>query len=178
MKNNQGFTLIELIVVIAIMGIVAGVSTSTMSSVSNQELKDFVNAYDALLSECKVETMSGMPDPGIRIIREEREYRAVFYKTVVTKDDDGNSITTEEIVRKEYLGPISLDVVCTYVDNASAEHTYAGDLSISFDRSTGEIKTSLPAGTQVSLLKYSISNGRKTYHVELIPATGYHRIVQ
>ena len=42
MKNNRGFTLIELIVVIAVMSIIAGVSSSVISSVSNQELKNFV----------------------------------------------------------------------------------------------------------------------------------------
>ena len=49
MKNNKGFTLVELIVVIAIMAIIAGVSSSTISIISKQELKDFTNNQDAML---------------------------------------------------------------------------------------------------------------------------------
>ncbi len=113
MKNNQGFTLIELIVVIAIMGIIAGISGSSLSGVSNQELKNFVNTYDAMLSECKVETMSGMPDPMLEIMVVEKdgndEYEAILYET-----EKRNNAVSKTIVKEEYLGEDYLDFTCTY----------------------------------------------------------------
>lgn len=157
MKNNQGFTLVELIVVIAIMSIIAGVSSNVMSSVSNQELKDFVNSYDAMLSECKVETLSGMPSPSLKIVVEDGEYRAVLYKN-----------GTE--VKKQYLGEDYL--TCKFYTADGTEKS--GSLSISYDRSTGAITTSIEDVTKVS-----VSNKKgTTYSVELIPQTGYHKVVR
>ena len=173
MKNNQGFTLIELIVVIAIMAIIAGISGRSLSSVSNQEAKDFINTYNALLSECKVETTSGMPSPGIRLQIKDGEYQAVLYKTVIEEEDDGSVTQREEIVRTEVLGEDHL--ICkfgakeaTYEELSKFERNTT--LDVKFDRATGQINT--------TFTKISISNGRKIYYIELIPETGYHRIVQ
>ena len=157
MKNNRGFTLIELIVVIAVMSIIAGVSSSVISSVSKQELKNFVNSYDAMLSECKIETLSGMKNPSLSIVVEDGEYRAVLYENGV-------------VVKKEYLGEDYL--TCKFYTSDGTENT--GTLTIRYDRTTGTMTTS-PSGVS----KVSVSNKKgTTYSVELIPQTGYHRVVR
>lgn len=165
MKNNRGFTLIELIVVIAVLAIIAGISGGTMGSVSKQELKDFVNAYDAMLSECKIETLSGMNNPYLRIVNEENEYRAVLYE----KSNGNGSGGT--IVKKQYLGEDYL--TCKYY-KADGTEIQSNSLTIWYDRTTGAMKTNL-----AGVVKVSVSNKKgMTYSVELIPQTGYHRVAQ
>ena len=164
MKNNKGFTLVELIVVIALMAIIAGVSSYTISTVSNQELKDFANNYDAMLSQCQIETMSGMRNPVLEIaVNRDGEYRATLYST--TTRNDGS--TVREVVKSQYLGEDYL--VCKYDETTLAR---TDTLTVQFDRSTGEITTNKGFKT------ISVSNGRGTYKVQLVPETGFHKVTQ
>ena len=91
------------------------------------------------------------------------------------EEQNGSVTQREEIVRTEFLGNDYL--TCTFVKKDSQDQTpvtfnknYNGTLDVSFNRATGEINT--------IFTKISISNGRKSYSIELIPETGYHRIVQ
>lgn len=163
MKNNKGFTLVELIVVIAIMAIIAGVSSSTISIISKQELKDFTNNLDAMLCQCKVETMSGMTDPVLEISIKDDEYRATLYEMAL--QNDGSRV--KQVVKSQYLGEDYL--VCKYDETTLAR---TDTLTVQFDRSTGEITTNKGFKT------ISVSNGRGTYKVQLVPETGFHKVTQ
>lgn len=163
MKNNKGFTLIELIVVIAVMSIIAGVSSNIVSSVTKQELKDFVNNYDAMLTQCKVETLSGMSEPILELKIENGEYRAILSK----KEQKADGSFTRTVVKNQYLGEDYLE--CSF-DLDGSLHTLSGGttVKISYNRSTGELNQKL---NQVS-----VSDGRTTYYVIFTPETGYHKI--
>ncbi len=154
MKNNKGFTLIELIVVISLMVIIAGVSSRTLGTVSNQELKDFANNYDSMLSQCQIETMSGLPQAQLEIVISDGEYRAILYSGT-------------EVIKSQFLGETHL--TCEY---DGTKLTTGTKLVVKFDRSTGEITTN------PSFKKLSVSNKRGTYNVELVPQTGYHKVTQ
>ena len=168
MKDNRGFTLVELIAVIAVMAIIAGVSTTVLSSVSHREMKNFLHAYDAMLSECKVETLSGMPSPSLKLVFEDKEYKAVLC------DKNGNKI------KEEYLGEYVLK--CTVSGTAytfQKNDTSKTLLTVRYDRNTGALTATHPDGTNISN-KFEISVANKkgvTYSIELIPQTGYHKIL-
>ena len=166
MKNNKGFTLVELIVVIAIMAIIAGVSSSTISIISKQELKDFTNNLDAMLCQCKVETMSGMTDPVLEISIEDDEYRATLYEMAL--QDDGSRV--KQAVKSQYLGEDYLK--CSYVKEGSAvNYTGNGVISFKYNRNTGEL-------VDKTITKVSVSDKTGTFSIEFVPQTGYHKIIR
>ena len=165
MKNNKGFTLVELVVVIALMAIIAGVSSTVISITSKQELKDFTNNLDAMLCQTKVETMSGMVDPVLEISIRDGEYRATLYHTVI----HDNGLREKEPVKSQYLGQEYL--TCTF-ERGDEVTTYTGFGVISFryDRNTGELEDKL-------LTKVSVSSELGEFSIEFVPQTGYHKIV-
>ena len=193
MKNNQGFTLIELIVVIALMAIIAGLSGgSSLRNVSNQELKDFVKAYDAMLSECKIKTMCGESDLKVELDIQQGEYNATLYRDL--NGDGRYGANDDEEIEHQKLKSKKLQFEC--IDNTQKKTEENTDeesvteepkqhqnykIVVSFDRITGKI-TVVDVLTNTNILYkltlLSISNGVKTYSMELILETGYHSIVQ
>ena len=144
MKNNRGFTLIELIAIIAVMAIIAGVSTGVMSNVSHREMKNFLHAYDAMLSECKVETLSGMKNPSLKLIFDDEEYKAVLY-------ENGTQ------VKEEYLGKYILACTIATQEFTPQKNTPQKTLlTIQYDRTTGAMTATLSDGSQISN-KFQIS---------------------
>ena len=161
MKNNKGFTLVELVVVIAMMAIIAGVSSTVISTVSKQELKDFTNNLDAMLCQTKIETMSGMPDPALEISIKDGEYRATLYKN--------SSSTAREVIKSQYLGDDYLK--CTYVSDGNVNnYTGNGVISFKYNRNTGEL-------IDKTITDVSVTSKLGTYSIQFVPQTGYHKSV-
>lgn len=165
MKNNKGFTLVELVVVIAMMAIIAGVSSTVISTVSKQELKDFTNNLDAMLCQTKIETMSGMTDPVLEISVRNGEYRATLYQMAL--QSDGSRV--KEPVKSQYLGDDYLK--CTYTSEGNViNYTGSGVISFKYDRNTGEL-------INKKITDISVTSKLGTYTIQFVPQTGYHKIV-
>lgn len=158
MKNNKGFTLVELIVVIAMMAIIAGVSSSVISIVSKQELKDFTNNLDAMLCQAKVETMSGLPDPALEISIIDGEYKATLYK---------NYNSSKNEVKSQYLGEDYLTCSVPGITMGPGKK-----IVFAYDRNTGELKDDTIKTLQVS------DQSGATFKIEFIPQTGYHKVIK
>lgn len=174
MKNNKGFTLVELVVVIALMAIIAGVSSYMLSAVTNQELKDFANNYDSMLSQCQIETMSGMQNPVLELTQNnDGEYMATLYRTVIV---EGNQ--RREVVKSQYLGEDPL--ICFYNVEDDSQTFNLGRyerLSLTFDRSTGEITTKIGNNAYKITRIGAIDKRNLSYGIDLVPETGYHKVV-
>jgi prepilin-type N-terminal cleavage/methylation domain-containing protein len=61
-RNNRGFTLVEILVVVAILGALIGIISMSVSSVFSERAKRCASEADAYISMCKVNCMSRAGD--------------------------------------------------------------------------------------------------------------------
>ncbi|MGM9521965.1 MAG: type II secretion system protein [Oscillospiraceae bacterium] len=166
--NDHGFTLVELIVVIAILGILAGVMSYSVNQIFSSQARKFADEYDALLTQCRVCTLGGAGSP-------------VYVELCQDSSGDFYGVLYEggaEVSRKK-LGGASLS--CTFQVDGGTEFSISSSrsLCIGYNRSTGaflalnSVGTGLNTGLSGHCTEVCIAN---KITITLVPSTGYHKI--
>lgn len=132
--NNGGFSLVELIVVIAIGVILASAVGISISSVLGVSVKQCARNIESVLNKTKVSTM-GKDSVKVEIYKNDIAGGddAYYYRLYV----NGNVSETKKIGRS------SLEISYSMEQDYSAKQTLAGSdkISIEFNRSSGSQKT-------------------------------------
>ncbi len=153
MKNNKGFTLLEVIIVIAIIATMSTVFVSTMSQNTTTELNRAVSSTASLLSHGKVATLSGEPVVTVVIWGDDVGFHGGVYS-------DGRTQSEEMLIKS--------GTIVTYTSSSGTNTLGEGDtLSITFNRQTGAFES--PAG--ISNITFKAGNVVRS--VEITPTTGY-----
>ena len=131
MKNNKGFSLIELIVVIAIIAVLVGASSVGISVLWGFYPKECANNLEAKLNKTRIDSM-GKANMALELYQGSD---GSYYADLVTYDSSGavSSTTSEKIGRKS--------LTITYKDTTGATGTLGTDhIAVCYDRSSGALK--------------------------------------
>ncbi len=180
-NDNKGFSIIELIAVIAILAIIVGMLASSLNYIGNSQAKALANAIKTAVGQTRIQTMG--------------KYESYLY---MYKGSDGRYYKetwrksgADDPVReaKELLGK-DKPVVKYYVKGDATAHELDGGagnaLFITFDRSNGKEVSgrALPAGcsdsagntmdTMSTVLceKIVVTYGTIEYDITIVPETG------
>lgn len=197
--NNKGFTLVELIVVIAIMVVVAGMSTLSVSILTGSDAKQACEKISAQLNEVKTGSMSRysedlnivfVEDPTAYDWADKKGYYAVKQITTMTKNSS-TGMPEEELLSVEHRYICSSRVSMDFQYSTGSCEVTPEDgkgIGFTFDRATGlfgNVKTNLSVQADGSVStatvnaepkNLDIKSGLKTYHIRFINETGKHEI--
>lgn len=154
--KNSGLTLIELLIVIVIMGIVAGFVCLSVSNVGSSAARKAATDLDHLLSRCR---SAGLSRAGLSYIN-----------IMPTADGGFEAVYVESDLEAERLALGGKRVTCTY---NQAQAIAMDGIKISFQRSSGAERVD-GGFTEVSTI--SFSGGGAEYKVNIEPATGSHSV--
>lgn len=162
-RNNRGFTLVEIVVVVTILGVLVGLTAMSISSVFSARARRCATELDSYISMCRVNSMSRAGS--IKIVLDtdaNGSIRGSYYENDVVKD---TAVFSDTRVFAEFT-----------IGGVSTPLSSSDPLTLSFNRSTGGFNPQgNVAGVPVYCTSISISSGR-TYVITLIPSTGNHFI--
>lgn len=186
MKDNKGFSLVELIIVVAIMAILLGMVFYSFSLMVGQYARECANNTSAVLDKEKNYALakSATVDCYVEIVKRENDgYYARYYvpKSAITQ----NEWVLEE---EQKLGKHKVEMTFTLENTGDVTLDADTSVKIVFNRSSGAFKGavvddgsdgdagSLPDMSAPGIekcTKITIIHGR-TYEIQLYPSTGKH----
>lgn len=152
--NNKGFSLIELIVTIAIMGILVGAAVVTVSMLDSSYVEDAERGIKDSLSLARTKSMSVVAkDWYVAIKKESSEYYTYLYKVIEEVVEEGGVDTTVEkdiLIEKRNIGK---KITIKYGVDKDSMLTVEGtnELELHYDSATGKIKEVTYAGSPVTI---------------------------
>lgn len=162
-NNDLGYTLVELIVVIAIMAVITGVVSLSVSMIFSQDANKSAKIIDDELAEARMLSMS---KSGILVLVIHTKTDPSQNTLEITRD--GSSYKTVSIDRNVF---INMKLGGTTISSPG------DDISIEFDKSTGSVKkvngTSAAADGLYEIESVAQKNSRTT-SVLLVANTGRH----
>lgn len=179
--NNKGFSLIELIIVIAMMAVAGGFLTYSFSMVTGQHARQCATNLSSVLDKAKnyAMTKSGNYDAYVEILKDDEGYQACYY--VPKKPVKTGAVTADDyfMLEQENIGNKAVVLKCHFKDGSSVTISETNHIRIYYDRISGAFKESvaIKGVSEVSgyCTKIEIVRG-KTYEITLISATGKHTV--
>ena len=185
MKNNAGFSLVELIVVIAIMAMLIGVIALGYSSIAGTDAKECASDLNTYLAETKTGTL-GKDYQELKIYADattnEKKVDFVIYHYQEDPANPGNVLPEmmPEVIRTETVGKSSVEITCNFSDSNPpiAIDSAGNSVTLAFNRASGAFEHAKIDDIQTTYdcVLITIQKGSRVYTIELIPTTGKHRI--
>lgn len=173
--NNTGFSLIELIVVIAIMAALVGISSFGISLAFSQDANRCATTLNDAITETRMLSMSKQGDFSLVISKDSSD---MYIAKILKEIPGGGTLSTEAEYNLEGESKKieSITVSDTVISNAN-------QVNIVFDRTKGNVLSVSIGGTPVTedtVLEFSIVSKRggdtRAAAVSLVTGTGKHQV--
>jgi len=158
-KSNKGFTLFELIVVMAIGVILTGILAISINYVHNANVTAAANKLDAAINTARVKSMTQGPDAGELTIYVDN---GILYAQIGTGAPE--VISKSPVVASYYSGNSEPGTAGTYQGSIVT-------ITLRFNSAGSVIESE---STNVS--KFDFTKGDKHAQVILVPETGKHGV--
>jgi prepilin-type N-terminal cleavage/methylation domain-containing protein len=162
--DNAGYSLVELIIVIAIIALLAVTLMFSVAMIFSANAKTCANALQSAISDCKVTTM-GKADAYLEIYRGSDDN---IYAKMYVKESGATDYTEQE---PEKIGGKRVTVTCIPegAGGSGTELTDGGtSVTIRFDRASG----SFAAADYANCAGFEIQGGSKHYKLTMTKLTG------
>lgn len=162
MKNNKGFSLLEMIIVIAILAVVASVSFVGLGYLYTTNIKSSVKKINSSLLKTQSYTTAksiGGRDVGMRIKVDTQGNYCVEYLGITEQAD-------------EVIGKKNLTVKCYKSDGSVQQVTSSSPVDIYFDRATGGLLPVAEGGSTYWSKIEITTNGANQCTVTISKVTG------
>lgn len=103
-QNNKGFSLLELLVVVAIIGIVSGLVLIGISVIASADSKKMSKALYSDINTLKTKTLTVSGDWYLIIKKEDKVYKYQLYKETSEYNADGSLLATHTTLMEESKG--------------------------------------------------------------------------
>lgn len=161
-RRNAGYSLVEVIVVIAILGIMTGVVTISMSVLNSKDSEECATMIDSQLSMLRTYSMSKSDDWRMEI---EQDSSTGMNQLTVYRNNGSSDTVYESMDLSKKVTIAALPIVIT------------------FDKANGSVKSVSKAGTAVNLaanevttIQITNNHGTKRADINLVTATGRHYV--
>lgn len=187
MRDNKGVTLIELVITIALLAVIGGFVTYSVSLLTGQDARECANNLSVSLDRAKNYALnkSGSADAFMVIKREGGSYKAEYY--VPTNPIDSPATATYKKVEEEKIGKGSVGITCYLESGTSFAITETQWLVIYYDRITGAFKkmkkissdddiADIAAKPNIAVCERIEVKKSRTYEITLVLPTGKHTL--
>lgn len=171
-KNDRGFTLIELIVVIAILGIMAAVIAMSPTVAAAARARSCAVQLTDQIARCRINCLSHSGDNNYITIRRANDGSYVV-ETFLNATSAGTDTISGRGVSLSYA-----DNGQNYIiGNTSAGDVFNGNLittpaKLSFSRGTGALKDGCGMADNTADLVFTVSGGGRSYKITVTRSTG------
>ena len=168
-KNNKGLSLVEIIIVVAIMSAMIGITGYGISMISGKPAEECAQKLCSAIQHARTMTM-GKSKTSMILRRDSNGMVSVKEVSEKLLDNDGNlEIEEREII----VGEKAVTVTCYMTDGSSIEIAGSNTLEIVFDRGSGAIRTTKVNGTDsVPCTKITVAKANKSKDIVIVPVTG------
>ncbi len=167
-RNDRGFSLVELVVVIAIMAVLAGLVTIGVSVLNGRQAKECRDELESKLENVRVQTM-GKRTVTAKLYETANGGYALTVTSALETDGSDAASTDYSLGGKSCEIYYSCEKDATYATATDLMPVDSSGLEIEFDRASGAQKE-LSSGVYVYHI--FVVQGSKVYGIRFYPETG------
>ena len=157
--RNKGFSLIELIVIVAIMGVMLAVGGYSLTAISSANAKQCAKELEAGLISTRTQSYS-------------RDTGATIATVSFYKETDGIYMEKNYETGKVKIGGSKVTVSYKLDGSSDYEDLGGNPLTFSFDRSSAAFRKATINGSSAMCESIMVSSGTKTYIITCYEHTG------